>query len=116
MGEYDKAYRLAQEAYILDPYNRMAFTIIVQSKIAKEWVGFINDYNTFIKEIEKIANKPYITKKDKLKIKIMLEILLDEYKLLKPSLLLPKELKEEAKKDYLKVRELYEKLFGKRSG
>jgi hypothetical protein len=94
----------------------MAFTIMTQSKIAKDWVRFIQDSDRYFKEIEKIANKPIITKKDRLKIKIMLEILLGEYKILKPSLLLPESLKEEAKKRYEKVKKLYEKLFRKRSG
>jgi len=93
----------------------MAFTIMTQSKIAKDWVRFIQDSDRYFKEIEQIANKPVITKKDKLRIKIMLEILLGEYKTLKPSLLLPESLKEEAKKRYEKVKRLYEELFGKRS-
>jgi len=41
----------------------------------------------------------------------MLEILLSEYKTLPSSLLIPKYLKKEAKIQYLKARELYEKLF-----
>ena len=113
IGNYEKAYKLAKEAYILNPYNRMAFTIKTQSKIAKEWEQFIEDANNYFKEIEKIANKNNITNKDKLRIKMMLEILLDEYKTLTPSLLLPEYLKKEAKTQYLKARELYEKLFSK---
>ena len=113
IGEYSKAYKLAKEAYILNPYNRMAFTIKTQSQIAKGWKQFIEDANNYFKEIEKIANKKNITQKDRLRIKIMLEILLDEYKTLKPSLLIPKYLKKEAKIQYLKARELYEKLFRK---
>ena len=89
----------------------MAFTIKMQSKIAKEWQNFINDADNFFDKIQKIANKNKITEKDKLRIKLMLEILLDEYKTLKPSLLIPKNLKEKAKEKYLKARELYEKLF-----
>ena len=89
----------------------MAFSIKTQSEIAKEWQNFINDSKKYFKKIEEIANKEEITDKDKKRIKIMLEILLDEYKSLKPSLLLPKELKEKAKENYLKARELHEKLF-----
>ena len=89
----------------------MAFSIKTQSEIAKEWQNFINDSKKYFKKIEEIANKEEITDKDKKRIKIMLEILLDEYKSLKPSLLLPKELKEKANENYLKARELYEKLF-----
>lgn len=91
----------------------MAFTIKIQSQIAKEWQNFINDADEFFDKIQKTADKQTITEKDKKRIKIMLEILIDEYKTLKPSLLLPKELKEKAKEKYLKARELYEKLFGK---
>ena len=90
----------------------MAFTIKVQSQIAKEWQNFINDADEFFDKIQKTADKKVITEKDKKRIKIMLEILIDEYKTLKPSLLLPKELKEKAKEKYLKAKELYEKLFG----
>ncbi len=115
LGDYKKAYNLALKAYILDPYNRMAFTIKTQSKIAEQWQNFINDANNYFTKINQIANKKYVTQKDKEKIKIMLEILLDEYKLLKPSLLLPQSIKKEAKEKYLKARELYEKLFGKRN-
>jgi tetratricopeptide (TPR) repeat protein len=113
-GEYDKAFVKAKEAYILDPYNRMAFTVYTQSKIAKEWVNFLEDSNKYFKEIEAIANKPKITDKERQKVKIMLEILLDEYKNLKPSLLIGEELKLKARQQYEKAKEIYEKVFAKR--
>jgi len=91
----------------------MAFTLKTQSQIAKEWQHFIDDSNDFFDKIKEIANKQNITKKDKLRIKIMLEILLNEYKTLTPSYLIPNELKKEAKNQYIKVKELYEKLFEK---
>jgi len=93
----------------------MAFSIYTQSQIAKEWQNFINDAKKYFKEIEKIANKENITKKDKLKIKMMLEILIDEYKNLKPSLLISKDLKEKAKKEYLKAKKIYEEVFNQGS-
>jgi len=89
----------------------MAFSIKMQSQIAKEWQNFINDADKFFDKIQEIANKPNVTEKDKLRIKMMLEVLIDEYKTLKPSLLLPVSLKQKAKEKYLKARELYEKLF-----
>jgi len=113
IGNYKKAYNLAKKAYILNPYNRMAFTIKTQSKIAKSWQNFIDDFDKFFDKIQEIANKENITKKDKLRIKIMLEILISEYKTLKPSLLIPEKLKKEAKEKYQKARELYERLFKK---
>jgi predicted transcriptional regulator len=110
-GNYKKAYRLAHEAYLLDPYNRMAFKLEVQSNIAISWKRFINDADNYFKDIEKIAQKQNITPQDRLKVKIMLEILLGEYKTLKPSLLIPKKLKTEAKIRYEKAKKLYEELF-----
>jgi len=114
-GEFDKAFTKAKEAYILDPYNRMAFTVYTQSKIAKEWVTFLKDAHKYFKEIEHIADKKELTDKERQKVKIMLEILLDEYKNLKPSLLISDELKEKAKKEYEKAKSIYEKVFAKRS-
>ena len=113
--EFDKAYKKAKEAYILDPYNRMAFSIYTQSQIAKEWQNFINDAKKYFKKIEEIANKENITKKDKLKIKMMLEILIDEYNNLKPSFLISKNLKAKAKKEYLKAKKIYEEVFNQGS-
>ena len=113
IGNYKKAYNLAKKAYILNPYNRMAFTIKTQSKIAQSWQNFIDDFDKFFDKIQEIANKENITKKDKLRIKIMLEILISEYKTLKPSLLIPEKLKKEATEKYKKARELYERLFKK---
>jgi len=113
IGNYKKAYELAKKAYILNPYNRMAFTIKTQSQIAQNWQNFIDDFDKFFDKIQEIANKENITKKDRLRIKIMLEILISEYKTLKPSLLIPQKLKKEAKEKYQKARELYERLFKK---
>jgi tetratricopeptide (TPR) repeat protein len=115
IGDYKKAETLAKKAYILDPYNRMAFTLYTQSKIAREWENYIEDSIKYFKDIEKIANKNIITKKDKQKIKIMLEIIIDEYKTLKKSHLLPKDLQIKAKQLHEKGKKLYEEVFGKRS-
>jgi tetratricopeptide (TPR) repeat protein len=113
-GDYKTAYEKAKKAYILDPYNRMAFTVYTQSQIAKEWVEFLNDSKRYFKKIEQIANKPELTDKERQRVKIMLEILLDEYKNLKPSLLISDTLKHQAKIQYEKAKEIYEKVFAKR--
>ncbi|WP_024791312.1 MULTISPECIES: hypothetical protein [unclassified Lebetimonas] len=114
IGDYKKAELLAKKAYILEPYNRMAFTVYTQSKIANEWQNYINDAEKYFKKIEIIANKKNITKQDREKVKIMLEIIIDEYKTLTPSLLLPESLKEKAQKMYRKGKKLYENVFAKR--
>ena len=113
--DFKKAYELAKKAYILDPYNKMAFSILTQSKIAQSYQNFNNDFNNYFDKIKKISEKENISDKDKKRIKMMLEILIDEYKNLKPSILLPKSLKEKSEKNYQKVKELYERVFKKRN-
>ena len=113
-GEYNKAYEKSKEAYLLDPYNRMAFTVYTQSQIAKEWQNFLSDADKYFKKIEEIANKDHLNDKERQRVKIMLEILLDEYKNLKPSLLISDDLKNKAKLQYEKAKKIYEKVFAKR--
>jgi len=114
-GEYQKAYQLAQKAYKLDKYNRMAFTILTQSKIAKEWDEFIKDSKSYFMQIESISNKETISKADKIRIKMMLEIIIGEYKNLPNSKLTNKSLINKAKKQYIKAKELYDGIFKKRT-
>ena len=111
--DFKRAYELAKEAYILDPYNKMAFSILTQSKIATTYQNFNTDFNNYFDKIKKISKQKNISDKDKKRVKIMLEILIDEYKNLKPSILLPKSLKEKSEKNYKKVKELYERVFKK---
>jgi len=111
MGNYTKAYELAKKSYILDPYNRMAFTIYTQAPIAQKYVNYINSSKKYFREIEEIANKDKITKADKLRIKMMLEIIIDGYNTLKTSKLIPSSLKEEARNYYKKAKKLYEEVY-----
>jgi tetratricopeptide (TPR) repeat protein len=111
LGEYEKAYKLAQKAYKLDKYNRMAFTIVTQTKIAKIWQNFIKESNEYFVEIDSISNKETITNADKIKIKMMLEIIIGEYKNLPHSKLLNKELEVQADKNYKRAKELYNGIF-----
>jgi tetratricopeptide (TPR) repeat protein len=114
--DYKKAETLAKKAYILDPYNRMAFSVYTQSKIAKQWQNYINDAIKYFKEIKQIANKDKITQKDKEKIKIMLEIIIEEYNTLPPSNFLPKNLKIKSRELHEKGKKLYVEVFEKRGG
>jgi len=113
MGEYEKAYKLANKAYKLDRYNRMAFTIVTQSKIAMVWKKFIKDSREYFVQINSISNKETITKADKVKIKMMLEIIIGEYKNLPHSKLLNEDLEIDATKIYKKAKELYNGIFKK---
>jgi len=113
MGKYEKAYKLANEAYELNRYNKMAFTILTQSKIALVWENFIKQSNEYFIKIESISNKETITKDDKLRIKMMLEIIIGEYNNLPHSKLLNKSLAKQALKIQKKAKELYNGIFKK---
>ena len=113
MGKYEKAYKLANKSYNLDKYNRMAFTIVTQSKIAMIWDKFIKESNNYFVQINSISNKETITKADKIRIKMMLQIILGEFKNLPNSKLLNSELQQQALKNYKKAKELYNGIFTK---
>ena len=114
MGEYQKAYQLAKEAYKQNSYNTMAFTVLTQSKISLRWIKFIKDSNNYFSQIDSISNKKIISKADKIRIKMMLEIILGEYKNLPHSKLTDKSLINQANKQYKKAKELYDGIFKKR--
>ena len=113
MGNYKKAYNLANKAYKLDKYNRQAFTILTQSKIAKVWYDYIKESDEYFMQINSISNKDIIKNDDKIRIKMMLEIIIGEFKTLPHSKLLNEDLKNQAQKNYQKAKELYNGIFNK---
>jgi tetratricopeptide (TPR) repeat protein len=112
-GKYQKAYKLAKQAYELNRYNTMAFTILTQSKISIVWDMFIKESKEYFTQIESISNKETITKSDKMRIKIMLKIIMGQYKNLPHSKLLNRELVENANLQYKKAKEFYDGIFKK---
>jgi len=113
LGNYKKAYKLSNEAYKLNKYNNQAFTILTQSKIAKVWQDYINESNEYFMQINSISNKDIIKNDDKIRIKMMLEIIIGEFKNLPQSKLLNKDLKNQAQNNYKKAKELYNGIFKK---
>jgi len=112
-GKYQEAYNLAKKAYKLNRYNRMAFTILTQSQLSQVWEKYIKNSKEYFTQIESISNKDIISNADRIRIKMMLEIIIGEYGHLPDSKLLHKSLKEGAKKQYLKAKELYNGVFKK---
>jgi len=113
--QYSKAEKLAKEAYEINKYNTMAFTVLTQSKIAKVWQNYIKESNQYLFDIDSISNKDVITKADKIKIKMMLQIIIGEFQNLPKSKLLDEELKQKATQNYEKAVELYNGIFKSRS-
>jgi hypothetical protein len=111
LGNYDSAYELAKEAYDQDNYNKMANTVMTQSKIAKEYEAYIKQGNEYFKKIDKISSQKEYTPADKVRVKMMCEIMIDSYKNLVPSTMTEESLQNESQKMQKKFIQLYEELF-----
>ena len=110
MGDYKEAIKLAQKAYELDPYNKMSFSILTQSKISIKFLDYIEDSKGYLKKIDAISNKKEVTKQDKIKIKMICEVMIGRYKRLVPTVLTPSKLIKNSKKYYLEFKNIYDNL------
>jgi len=110
MGEYDKAYTLANEAFAMDVYNRMASTIMAQSKTSLKYQAYINAAKKYMQDINEIAAKKNISDADRAKIKMMSEIVVDSYTKLAPSVITDIALVKEAKEYHDNFENLLEKV------
>ena len=109
-GDYEEAYKLANEAFSLDVYNRMASTIMAQSKTSLKYQKYIQQGKKYMAEINEIAAKDTISDADRARIKMMSEIMVDSYKKLAPSVITNNTLVKEAAKYYSDFENLLEKV------
>ncbi|MEA3373333.1 MAG: hypothetical protein U9Q62_06540 [Campylobacterota bacterium] len=116
IGEYKEAHTLASEAFALDGYNRMAATIMTQSKTALVFVAYIDEAKGYMRDISKIAESKSITDADRAKMRLMCEIMMDSFVKIDPikrdgrAVLLDKDLVNEAKEYHQQFVDLHEKL------
>ncbi|QCD52047.1 hypothetical protein [Campylobacter sp. RM16192] len=108
VGNYAKSYELSQNAYKKDIYNKMAYTVMMQSEISLKYVKFIDSANEYLEQISKLSKQEEIDKVDKNRIRMMCEIVLEDYERLKPSNLTNKDIQNEAKE----LRDKFAKLKG----
>jgi hypothetical protein len=92
LEDYDLAYELSKKAYEKDVYNKMAFTVYTQSKIALKFVEYINQGNEYLKKIDAISEQEEVSEADRSRIKLMSEIMIESYFELSPSSLTDKKL------------------------
>ena len=97
-GNYKEAYKLANEAFSIDVYNRMAATIMAQSKTSIKYQKYIQQAKKYMQQINVIAAKDSISDADKARMKLMSEIMTDSYVKLAPSVITDKDLVAEAAK------------------
>ncbi|WP_459816311.1 hypothetical protein [Campylobacter concisus] len=106
--EYEKAINLSQKALDLDAYNKMAATTLNQSKAAMKFSSYIKNGKEYLKRIKKMSQNG-VSKADNERIKMMCDVMIEDFESLKNSALLDEELKSEA----LKMKEAFAKLKNK---
>ena len=109
-GNYEKAYELAKEAFSMDVYNRMASTIMAQSKTSLKYVKYVQQAKEYMRRINEIAAKPSISDADRAKMKLMSEVMIDSYVKLAPSVITDKALVQEAAQYHKSFEKLLEKV------
>jgi len=110
IGEYKEAYSLAQEAFSMDVYNRMAATIMAQSTTSLKYVSYIKQAKTYLSQINEIATHESISTADRARMKLMSEIMVDSYVKLAPSIITDKELVDTAARYHDDFEKLLEKV------
>lgn len=103
--EYKKALNLSQKALDIDIYNKMANTILNQSKAAMKFSSYIKNGKEYLERIKKMSQSS-VSKADSERIKMMCDVMIEDFDDLKNSALLDSELKNEA----LNTKEIFVKL------
>ena len=103
--EYEKAINLSQKALDLDAYNKMAATTLNQSKAAMKFNSYIKNGKEYLERIKKMSQNG-VSKADNERIKMMCDVMIEDFESLRNSALLDDELKREA----LKMKEAFAKL------
>jgi hypothetical protein len=110
-GDYKEARELARDAFEQDPYNRMAISVLAQSKISAEFVDYINDGEKYLDKIKELTKKDNFSKADKTKIKMMCEVMIGRYDKLSSTVMTDSDLKNASKRIYQQFKSIYEELF-----
>jgi len=109
-GDYEYALKMADEALKMEPYNRMAMTIVTQSRTAMKFVRYNSQAKEYLDKIENIVSKKTIEKSDKIRIKFMCDVMIEQYPYLVATVLTDKSLKEESYTYFLQFKQLYAKI------
>ena len=111
LGNYEEAHALATKAHEEDRYNKMAFTVMTQSTIALKYESYIKQGNTYFKLIDAISAQKEVTLADKSRVKIMCEVMIEQYETLVPTPLTDDALQESARMMVEKFKQLHAELF-----
>lgn len=111
LGNYKKSLTLAKKAYEQDKYNKMAFAMITQSQISLKYKNYLTQGEQYLNSINAISQKTNVTKSDKSKIKIMCEVMVEEFKNLTPTKMTNDSLIENSKNMSQKFQQIHDGLF-----
>jgi len=109
-GDYEYALKMADEALKMEPYNRMAMTVVTQSRTAMKFVRYNSQAKEYLDKIETIVSKKTIEKSDKIRIKFMCDVMIEQYPYLVATVLTDKSLKEESHTYFLQFKQLHAKI------
>jgi len=107
MGDYEKAFMLSSEAYDMEPYNRMARSVMVHSQYALRYVNYNKEADKYLQIIGSYANQVKISTSEQMRIKMMCDIMIERHEKMQPTILLDEELVKEAKVNYEKFKKLH---------
>ncbi|MDF1881948.1 hypothetical protein JHD50_11680 [Sulfurimonas sp. MAG313] len=110
MSDYEKAYDLSSEAYEMEPYNRMARSVMVQSQYALRYVHYNEESQKYLEKIASYANQEKISRPEQIRIKMMCDIMIDKHNKMQPTILIDKDLVKEARENYKRFKKLNENL------
>lgn len=111
LGNYEEALVLAKKAYEQDRYNKMAFAMITQSQISLRYKTYLIEGEKYLNQINSISQKTSITKSDKSKIKIICEVMIEDYKNLTPTKMTSDSLIKNSKNMSKRFSQIYNELF-----
>ncbi|MBA1437909.1 MAG: hypothetical protein FAF05_02785 [Epsilonproteobacteria bacterium] len=108
MGDFDRSYALAKEAFSQDLYNRMAATIMAQSLTSMKYQKYIDQAKEYLIQIKDIATNKQVDDAQRAKIKVMSQIMTNRYIKLAPSVVTDADLVEKAAKYHAKFEKILE--------
>ena len=110
IGNYEKAYTLSSEAFELEPYNRMANSVMVQSQYALRYVNYNNEAKQYLSIIRTYADQEKITLAEQMRIKMMCDIMIEKHEKMQPTILIDEALVIESQKYYEQFVKLHERI------
>ena len=110
IGDYELAYDLANQALIIREYNTMAFHIKNRRGLTLEMINFNQEAEDFFKKIKTLVQQKPLKKPNKVRIKMMSEIILSKYETLSFSLVEDDEVKNKAKKYFKEFKTIHDKI------